>query len=116
MVHQYKLGEYNIVGNLVHRVYGAGANVKHDIVSAKLILMNHFILRIKNAAETAAFLCYLLLGALALLISDTAAGLASRLARSLALAASALLCALAKVTGLDSLDMLHNSTSKKIFL
>ena len=54
-----------------------------------------------------------LLCVLALLICNTAAGLASRLAGSLALAASALFCALAKVTGLDSLDMLHNSTSKK---
>ena len=45
--------------------------------------------------------------ALALLVSNTAAGLASRLAGSLALAASAVLCALAKVLGLDSLDMLH---------
>ena len=49
-----------------------------------------------------------LLGALALLVSDTAAGLASRLAGSLALAAAALLCALAKVTGLNGLDVLHD--------
>ena len=45
--------------------------------------------------------------ALALLVSNAAAGLASRLAGSLALAASAVLCALAKVSSLDSLDMLH---------
>ena len=45
--------------------------------------------------------------ALALLVSDAAAGLASRLAGSLALTASAVLCTLAKVLGLDSLDMLH---------
>jgi hypothetical protein len=44
---------------------------------------------------------------LALLISNTAAGLTSRLAGGLALAASAVLCALAKISGLDSLDMFH---------
>ena len=49
-----------------------------------------------------------LLVALALLVSDTAAGLASGLAGSLALAAATLLCALAKVAGLDGLDMLHD--------
>ena len=62
---------------------------------------------------TAAFaVCGLLafLGALALLICDAAAGLAGRLARGLALAAAAVLCALAKVTGLDGLDMFHNFT------
>ena len=48
-----------------------------------------------------------LLLALALLVSNTAAGLASRLAGSLALAASTVLCALAKVLGLNSLDVLH---------
>ena len=49
-----------------------------------------------------------LLVALALLVSDTAAGLASGLAGSLALAAATLLCALAQVAGLDGLDMLHD--------
>ena len=49
-----------------------------------------------------------LLGALALLVRDTAAGLASRLAGSLALAAATLLCALAQVAGLNGLDMLHD--------
>ncbi len=48
-----------------------------------------------------------LFGAFALLVSDTAAGLASRLAGSLALAAAAVLGALAQVAGFDSLDMLH---------
>ena len=46
--------------------------------------------------------------ALALLVSNAAAGLASRLAGSLALAATAVLGALAQVTGADGLDMLHN--------
>jgi O-antigen ligase len=46
--------------------------------------------------------------AFALLVSNAAAGLASRLAGGLAFAASAVLCALAKVLGFDSLDMLHN--------
>ena len=49
-----------------------------------------------------------LLGALALLVRDTAAGLASGLAGSLALAAAALLCALAQIAGLDGLDVLHD--------
>ena len=46
---------------------------------------------------------------LALLISNTAAGLTSRLAGGLALAASAILCALAKISGLDSFDMFHSN-------
>ncbi len=44
---------------------------------------------------------------LALLVSDATAGLASGLARGLALTATTVLCALAKVTSLDSLNMLH---------
>ena len=56
------------------------------------------------------FSVYLFL-ALALLVSDTAAGLASRLARGLALAASTVLCALAKVLGFNSLDVFHINTS-----
>ena len=44
---------------------------------------------------------------LALLVSDTAAGLASRLARGLAFAATAVLCAFAKVASFNSLNMLH---------
>ena len=45
--------------------------------------------------------------ALALLVCDAAAGLAGRLAGSLALAAATVLGALAQVAGLDSLDSLH---------
>ena len=44
---------------------------------------------------------------LALLISYAAAGLASRLARGLAFAASAVLCALAKVLCIKCLNTLH---------
>ena len=73
------------------------------------------VLFIKNAASWRHFyvgsklLALLaLLGALALLVSDAAAGLASRLAGSLALAAATLLCALAQVAGLNGLDMLHD--------
>ena len=51
----------------------------------------------------------LALSVLALLIGDTAAGLASGLAGSLALAAAAVLRALAQIAGLNGLDMLHNS-------
>ncbi len=47
--------------------------------------------------------------ALALLICNTAAGLASRLAGSLALAASAVLCALAKVLSFNGLDVFHST-------
>ena len=61
------------------------------------------------------FLLLALLGALALLVSDAAAGLASRLARGLALTASTVLCALAKVTSLDSFDMLHYSSLQRNF-
>jgi len=43
----------------------------------------------------------------ALLVCDTAAGLACGLARSLALTAAALLCALAEVAGLYSFNMSH---------
>ena len=45
------------------------------------------------------------------LIGNTAAGLAGRLAGSLALAAAALLGALAKVTSLDSVNVLHGKMS-----
>ena len=48
-----------------------------------------------------------LLGVFALLVGDTAAGLAGRLAGSLALAAAAVLGALTQVTGFQSLDVLH---------
>ena len=48
-----------------------------------------------------------LLGALALLVCNTAAGLASGLARGLALAAAAVGSAFAQVTGLDGLDVFH---------
>ena len=44
---------------------------------------------------------------LALLICNTAAGLAGRLARGLAFAAAAVLRALAKVAGFESLNVLH---------
>ena len=48
--------------------------------------------------------------ALALLVGNAAAGLAGRLAGSLALAAAAVLGALAQVAGLKSLDSFHNSS------
>jgi len=44
----------------------------------------------------------------ALLVSNTAACLASRLAGSLAFAASAILSAVTKVAGFDCFDMFHN--------
>ena len=56
------------------------------------------------------------LGVLALLVRDAAAGLASRLARGLALAATAVLCALAKVTSFDGFDMFHDFYLHEDFL
>ena len=70
----------------------------------------------KMPPESAAFRYVQLLaflGALALLICDTAAGLASGLAGSLAFAATAILRALTQIAGLDGLDMLHNSNLHK---
>ena len=63
----------------------------------------------KNAAQTAAFSqkISLLILVLALLVCDAAAGLASRLAGGLALAAAAVLGALAQIAGFDGLNMLH---------
>ena len=43
----------------------------------------------------------------ALLVGNTAAGLASGLARSLALTAATVLCALAQITSFDSLNVFH---------
>ena len=50
------------------------------------------------------------------LIGNTAAGLAGRLAGSLALAAAALLGALAKVTSLDGIDVLHDVMSSQVII
>ena len=64
----------------------------------------------KNAADPGgiSFLQLLaFLGALALLICNTTAGLASGLAGGLALAAATILSALAQITGLDSHNMFH---------
>ena len=66
----------------------------------------------KMPPVTAAFR-YVQLLILALLICDTAAGLACRLAGSLAFAATAILRALTQIAGLDGLDMLHNSNLHK---
>jgi len=52
----------------------------------------------------------------ALLISNTAAGLASRLAGGLAFAATAVFSAFAKVTSFDSFDMFHNNILQIIYL
>ena len=55
-------------------------------------------------------MCKLLL---ALLVGNTAAGLAGRLAGSLALAATAVLGAFTQIAGLDGLNVLHDGTSTK---
>ena len=55
------------------------------------------------------------LSVLALLVCNTAAGLAGGLAGSLALAAATVLSTVAQITSLDSLDMLHNFTFYKKF-
>ena len=65
-------------------------------------------------ASGKAKLLALLLLALALLVSDTAAGLASGLAGSLALAATAVLCAFAQITSFDSLNVFHGGNLHKI--
>ena len=57
-----------------------------------------------------------LLLALALLVCNTTAGLASRLTRGLALAAATVVSALAKVLGFDSLDVFHINTSIVVFI
>jgi hypothetical protein len=70
----------------------------------------HSFLTVKMPPEYGGIFCkrkLLALFVLALLVCDAAAGLASRLARGLALTATALLCALAKVARLDRFDMLH---------
>ena len=51
---------------------------------------------------------------LALLVCNAAAGLASRLAGGLALAAATVLSALAQVTGFQSLDSFHNSNLQSL--
>jgi hypothetical protein len=51
-----------------------------------------------------------LLGTLALLVCNAAAGLASRLAGGLALATTAVLSTFAQIASLDGLDMFHNFT------
>ena len=53
------------------------------------------------------------LRALAMLIGNTTAGLASRLAGSLAFAATAILRALTQIAGFNGLDMLHDSNHHK---
>ena len=55
----------------------------------------------------------LLFGVLALLVGNAAAGLAGRLAGSLAFAATAVLSAVAQITGLDGLDMFHSKNLHK---
>ena len=57
-----------------------------------------------------------LFGAFALLVGDAAAGLAGRLAGSLAFAAAAVLGALAQVTGFDGLDVFHNGLPPPIIV
>ena len=52
----------------------------------------------------------LLIFAFALLVCHAAAGLAGRLAGSLAFAATAILRALAQIAGFDGLDMFHGFT------
>jgi hypothetical protein len=61
----------------------------------------------ENQAATAPSAMKLFL-VLASLICNTAAGLAGRLARGLALTATAVLCTCAKILGLNRLNMLHS--------
>ena len=57
----------------------------------------------------------LLVSVLALLVGNTTAGLAGRLAGSLALAAAAVLGALAQVAGLQSLNLFHSQISNLLY-
>ena len=70
----------------------------------------------KMPPVNAAF-CYVQLlaffGAFALLICNAAAGLASRLAGSLALAAAAILRTFTQIAGLNRLDVFHDSNLQK---
>jgi hypothetical protein len=68
---------------------------------------------IKNAALTGGIFCLQLL-ALAGLVGDAAAGLAGRLAGSLALTAAAVLGAVTQVASLNGNDMLHSRYLHKI--
>jgi len=54
-----------------------------------------------------------LLSVFALLVSNATAGLASGLARSLALAAATVLGAVTQITSLDGLNVLHGFTFRK---
>ena len=56
-----------------------------------------------------------LLVVFALLVCDTAARFASRLARGLAFAATAILSTLAKITRFKSLDMFHGKPPNKLY-
>ena len=58
----------------------------------------------------------LLLLAFALLVSNTAAGLASRLARSLAFATAAVLSAFTQVASFDGLNVFHDGNLHKNYL
>jgi hypothetical protein len=91
-------------------------DVEHDVQTAELITMNHkYLLSHKKCRHAAAFWCEFLfvLLVLALLICDTAAGLAGRLAGSLAFAATAILRAVTQIAGLNGLDMFHGSNLHK---
>ena len=49
----------DVVGDLVHHMHAAGANVQHDIEAAQFILMNHIDFSFtKNAAETGGISVY----------------------------------------------------------
>ena len=77
----------------------------HLYILSNAVLGNNFTKKSRHFQT--AFLEELLL-ALALLVCDTAAGLASRLARGLALATATVLSGLAKILGFNSLNTLHS--------
>ena len=77
--------------------------------------MDHIFFSLyEKMPPAAAFLQFQLL-IFALLIGNTAAGLAGRLAGGLALTAAAILGAFAQVAGLKGLDVFHNFTFYNIF-
>ena len=88
----------------------ARTDIQYDVISVQLELVNHSHSSVnshKKSRLPAAIFSVLLfrLGVLALLVGDAAAGLAGRLAGSLALAASAVSSAVAEITGIQGDNM-----------
>lgn len=106
------------IGQLVHRMDRAGADIQHDVVAVQFVLMDHILkfpsdglVTLKMPPERGGIIVSStrLLGFLVFagLIGNTAAGSCRRLAE-VCTRRAALLGALAKVTSLDGIDVLHD--------